>query len=567
MKSKLFLTLLAACCAAGLFAQSQAQASAQPAPQAGTARATPEGVFVDGKPFQFLAGEIHYFRVLPQYWRDSLEKLRACGLNTVSTYCPWNAHEPKRGEFDFSGALNLRAFLQQCQDLGLKVMLRPGPYICSEWDFGGFPWWLLLDKNMCIRSLDPLYFNPASAYMKRILKEAEPYFCNNGGPIVAIQIENGYASYGNDIKYLEALRDIVLDSGFKGIIYTADGDSKTRLNALNVKGVWRTLMCGGNLPAALSIMKTLQPNMPQMIGELWCGQLIRYNSPMGVENLPLMCARLDEVLSSGAGVALYMFHGGTNFWFMNGAGRTMEPGTYLPFISSYDSAAPLDEAGCLTPKYFAFRDVFLKHNPQAAKYPVPQNPKRRAYGAIKFDEYAPIAENIANLTAKTASSFRPLSMEEMGHPQGLIHYATRIAKPLFPLDVRILGVRDYAVAYFNGRKLASFTQNDADASFKIDVPDGGGDLEILVENQGRVNYSLTMSENRKGITGGVVINNQQFQCNWTMRSLPLDSLAKLKWGKVPAKPGAIKYPAFFRAKFNVDTPIFTLAKACAAFAG
>ena len=323
----------------------------------GTAEVNSKGVFVDGKPYWLLTGEIHYFRVQPEYWRDRLEKLRACGLNTVSTYCPWNSHEPTEGNFNFEGRFNMGAFLKLCQEMNIKVMLRPGPYICSEWDFGGLPAWLLTVPNMKIRSNNPVYMEKVRAYYKRILKEAEPYFCNNGGPIVAIQIENGYASWGNEMAYLEALREIVLDTGFKGIIYTADGDSDVRINALGPKGVWRTLMCGFDLEKGIDIMEQTQPNMPQMISEWWVGQGLRLGKPRTVRDIQEMSEELDAILARGAHVACYMFHGGTNFNFYNGANYS---DFYEPTVTSYDYNALVSEAGDRTETYYKVRDIMIK---------------------------------------------------------------------------------------------------------------------------------------------------------------------------------------------------------------
>ncbi len=520
--------------------------------QKGTALVNSTGLYIDGKPFQMIAGEIHYFRVLPQYWRDRLLKLKACGLNTVSTYCPWSAHEPKQNTFDFSDNLNVKAFLEICKELDIKVMFRPGPYICSEWDFGGLPWWLLKDANISIRSRDPKFLNPASTYIKRILKEVEPYFCNNGGPIVAIQIENGYASYGNDIKYLEALRDLVLETGFKGIIYTADGDSTTRLNALDVKGVWRTLMCGTSIEKSLDFMNVVQPNMPQMISELWSGQGIKLKNPMRIRNIESLAQQIDAVLAKKNHIVLYMFHGGRT-GFMSGASR-MATSPYTPFVSSYDTDALVDESGYLKPKYFAFRNVFLKYNPDASKYPIPPNPEKTSYGNIEFTQYASMLENLENLTTKTATSYKMLSMEDMDQGFGFIHYTTKIDKPLFALNVKLQGIRDYAWVDFEGERKAEFSHNDTETSIDLQIPENGGKLDILVENQGRVNFSLTMEENRKGIIGGVVLNNQMFHSNWTMRSLPLSNLEKISWKTIPNNSKKIKYPAFFKAKISIKEP-------------
>ncbi len=522
----------------------------------GTAVVNSDGVFVDGKPFKFLAGEIHYFRVMPEYWRDRLEKMRACGMNTVTTYCPWNSHEPVSGTFDFSGRLDLRAFLKLCQDMDIKVMLRPGPYICSEWDFGGLPAWLLTEPNMEIRSRNPQFMKAVKSYYDRILDEAKPFFCNNGGPIIAIQIENGYASWGNDVKYLEDLRDIVLDTGFKGIIYTADGDSDVRINATGPKGVWRTLMIGEKLERGIEVMNETQPNMPQMISEWWVGQGLRLSNPMRIRNYPEMAKELDSVLAKGAHVACYMFHGGTNYGFMSGGLRNPPSLPYTPFVSSYDVDAMLNEAGDPTPKYFAFRDVFLKYNPDYKKFPVPPASEKKSYGTIKFEQVASFNDNIDNLAVKTIQSPNIKTMEELGQWYGFINYKSTLRPQSFKLPIELRGVRDRAWVNVDGEEKAVFTQNDKSTAVVVDVPKKGAELSILVENMGRVNFALTMAENRKGITGGVVLNKQQFQCNWTIQSLPLNNLEKIKWNALSStsKP---KYPAFFKGKFNVEKPADT----------
>ena len=516
----------------------------------GTAEVNSKGVFVDGKPYWLLTGEIHYFRVQPEYWRDRLEKLRACGLNTVSTYCPWNSHEPIEGKFNFEGRFDMGAFLKLCQEMDIKVMLRPGPYICSEWDFGGLPAWLLNVPNMKIRSNNPIYMAKVRAYYKRILKEAEPYFCNNGGPIVAIQIENGYASWGNEMAYLEALREIVLNTGFKGIIYTADGDSDVRINAIGPKGVWRTLMCGWDLEKGIDIMEQSQPNMPQMISEWWVGQGLRLGKPRTVRNIQEMSEELDAILARGAHVACYMFHGGTNYGFMSGGLRNPPSLPYTPFVSSYDVDAMVTEAGDITPKYLKFRDVFLKYNPEYKKFPIPANSVKKAYGTIKLTQVASLRENIPNLAVKKIYSPDIKTMEDLGQYYGFISYKSKLRPQSFPIPVELRGVRDRAWISIDGEDKAVFTQNDKDTSVIVDVPNGG-DIDILVENMGRVNFALTMEDNRKGITGGVVLNKQQFQQGWEISSLPLDNLNKLNYKSV-ANGDKVKYPAFFKGTFNID---------------
>ncbi len=513
------------------------------------------GVYVDGKPMRLLAGEIHYFRVMPDQWKDSLLKLRACGLNTVSTYSPWNLHEPTRGEFNFSGGLDLKKFLRTAQDLGLKVMFRPGPYICSEWDFGGLPWWLNNVDGLRIRSINPQFMEASRAYLKRILSEAEEYFCNNGGPIIAIQLDNGYASFSNDIRYIETLRDIVRESGFKGILYTADGDSNTRVNATKAKGVWRTLMIGNNLKSGIDVMNKVQPNMPQMISEFWSGQGLRVGRPMYYRAIDVLAKDLDSALAEGAHICCYMFHGGTTFGLMSGA---LLEGKYTPFTSSYEVDAVLNEAGDTTPKYDAFRKVFLKYNPDASKFEVPANAPKKAFGKIKFTKVASMVDNIKNLSAKTVSSPTTITMEEMGYPYGFIHYSSYVDHVAFPLSMKIDGLRDRAWVSLDGKHQAVFDRNSPNQACELDIPESGARLDILVENRGRLDFGLKLLDNKKGILGGVIINKtQQYQANWAIDSIPLTCLKKIDWKN---SFNDIKYPAFFSGEVNVDNPAQTFIK-------
>ena len=515
-----------------------------------SAQVNSKGLFVGGKPVHVLAGEVHYFRVMPEQWRDRLEKLRACGLNTVSTYCPWNAHEPREGEFNFEGRYDLAAFLKLCKEMGLYVMVRPGPYICSEWDFGGLPAWLLTKENTVLRSSNKSFLDAYMGYFKRIMKETEPYFCNNGGTVIAIQIENGYASYGNEMKYLEFLRDAVKKTGFDGIIYTADGDSDVRINAENPEGVWRTLMIGYDLGKGVDVMEKVQPNMPQMISEWWVGQGLLLGKPMRVRPYEKMAKELDAVLARGVHVSCYMFHGGTNFGLTNGALRDVPASKkYTPFISSYDVDAMLTEAGDPTPKYFAFREVFLKYNPDAKKYAVPSATKKASYGKIEFTEIAPMTENLDALTVKRHKGEKMLTMEQLGQYYGFVAYESRMRPQSFPVPVELRGIRDRAFVFLDGELKAVFDQNTENSSVVLDIPASGADLLILAESMGRVNFGLTIEDNLKGITGGVVLNKQQFQNDWLTRSMPLESLSELKWREIG---GGEKYPAFLRGKFKVD---------------
>ena len=506
-----------------------------------------DGIFVGKNKMQILAGEMHYFRILPECWRDRIQKLKACGLNTVSTYCAWNLHEPEKNQFNFSGRNDLAAFLKICQEEDVKVLLRPGPYICSEWDFGGLPYWLLKDKNIKIRTSDPKYFNHAQSYLKRILKEAEPFFCNNGGPIIAVQIENEYASYSNDELYVKKIKNTIEESGFKGILYTADGNPRFFV-PVKIDNVWRTLTIGENIDKGIVSMEENQPDMPQMIAEWWVGQGIRLGVPLRVRDVEKMKKELDAVLSKGTSISCYMFHGGKSYGFMSGGLRSKDY-KLIPFMSSYDVDALLNEAGDPTPKYFAFREIFLKYNPDAKKYSVPPASEKRIFKDATFDSIASFRKNIKNLSKKTVSSQHLLSMEDIGQAYGFINYKTKIKRRLVGKNrITLENLRDRAWIRYNGKDIGVIMQNDKVQHVDIKDAKDEAELEILVENMGRVNYGATLPDNRKGL--GDLIFESQRHCGWEIDSIPLDSIDKIEWNKL--RDYTSDYPAFIKGSFNVD---------------
>lgn len=541
-------TLLAALALTALFGCASAELENA---ETGTARADENGVFVDGKPFRFLSGEMHYFRIMPECWRDRLEKLRACGLNTVATYVPWNLHEPSEGKFDFDGRADLAAFLKLCDEYGLKVMLRPAPYICAEWDFGGLPAWLLKDRNINIRCSDEKYLEAVKKYYDKLFEIVKPFYCNNGGPIVAIQLENEYANFADDTKYIEFLRDYVLNTGFKGIIYSADPSPVFALTPLPVGGVWRTATCGGKLVATFKKMKRIQPDKPVMVSELWAGQGMRLKIPMRVRDYKATAAELDEFLSMGGHVSFYMFHGGTTFGLMNGAMRkTSAFAEFRPQISSYDVDALLNEAGDPMPKYFAFREVLLKYNPEAKKYAVPSASKKTVHSDVSFDSCASMRANIANLSSKTFESAVLPTMEDADCNYGFIFHSTKIRPQISDKNrLYLFGIRDRVWVNLDGEDIGNVGQNDPEPLFNVGIKKSGSVLQILAENQGRVNIGATMADNRKGVIGGVRVNNE-FHYSWTTSTIPLSDISKLEWKPIAQIDKKSDYPMFFRGKFE-----------------
>ncbi|MBQ6534358.1 MAG: beta-galactosidase [Opitutales bacterium] len=514
-----------------------------------TAEVNENGVFVGGKPFRILSGEIHYFRVQPAQWRDRLEKLRACGLNCVSVYVPWNLHNPQPDEFNFEGIANVGGFLDICDEMGIKVLLRPAPYICSEWDFGGLPAWLLKDKNISIRSYDEKYIGAIKTYYKRLFKEISPYYCNNGGPIIAIQLENEYSSYGDDAKYIRFLKQEMLDSGFKGILYMAEGSPIYSFMPLDIEGVWTTATTFPILKTE-DALKKLNRGKPLMISELWCGQGYRLGTPLDIirkQDLPNTLAELDSFLARGGHVNLYMFHGGKTYGFFNGAlyGTPQRP--YTPFVSSYDADTLVNEAGDLTEKYYAYQKIFLKYNPGAKKYSVPPAAEKKSYGEVVFAKSAKLSDNFGRMAAKTVKSQQILSMEDMGYYYGMINYKATIPPQFRSEKITISKIRDRAWVYFNGKFVGMYTCDDPEPSFAI--PQEGGELRILVENMGRVNAGAPMSDGRKGIEKVLIRTKRHF--GWEISSIPFEDLSALNWKPASDSDKNCRH-TFFKGEFTAD---------------
>ena len=507
---------------------------------------------LDGKPFRILSGEMHYFRIPREYWRDRLLKLKACGLNTVATYMPWNLHERTPGKFNFSGMLDVRAFLELADELGIKVLLRPGPYICSEWEFGGFPAWLLAVRGLRLRCSEPQYMGFVERYFKAVFEQVKEFYTRN---IIMLQIENGYASYGNDMVYYNFLKKLVDDSGYRNVIIAADGDSDTRISNEMPDGVWRTLMCGLENPVPqLEFNQSEQPDMPQFIVEYWNGQHMSTGQPIRPRDPVLIVENLRKALEWGAHINLYMFHGGTNFGFQNGAMRNLD-GWYCQLITSYDTAAPVSEAGDTRELYRMYRPLFAEFNPEfSLDTPVPPDTPKAAYGEIALTEFAPLLANLDALSVNSTESACPLTLEEIGGDCGFARYTTHLKPQTFTLPVKVVGLADRAWVFYNGKFVKHLWKDNE--SFTVETGKGGT-LEIVVENMSRTNFYCNTEHNRKGITDGVILNGQQFQHGWTTSAMPMEDTSKVAYGPLPEFP-VKNNMGFFRAEFEIaDAPADT----------
>ena len=502
----------------------------------------------DGAAVRILSGAMHYFRVVPEYWRDRLLKLKAMGLNTLETYVCWNLHEPRPGRFDFSGRLDLARYIELAAELDLMVIVRPGPYICSEWDLGGLPAWLLKDPAMRLRCMYPPYLKAVDRFFDALLERLVPLQASRGGPIVAMQVENEYGSYGNDKAYLRHLADGLRRRGFDGLLFTSDGTEDWMLQGGTLPDVLKTVNFGVKPDEEFPRLRAHQPEGPLMCAEFWNGSPPQHWGEEWRRREAAEVARdLDAMLAVGASVNFYMFHGGTNFGFMAGANHFGVD--YLPDLTSYDDDAPLSESGDPTPKFFACRDVIAKHVP-LPPLTLPTPAPKRAYGEVRLDEIAPLMANLERLSKPVLGPY-PLPMEMLGQSYGFILYRTTVRGPRGKKPLVLQDVHDRALVFVDGEFRGVIDRNMKESPVQLDFHAGESRLDILVDNMGRINYGPLLHD-RKGITEGVRLG-QQFLFDWTMFPLPLDNTRRLRFGAAAEAAG----PTFHRGVLVVDEPADT----------
>ena len=503
-------------------------------------------IFIDGKAAQIFSGAIHYFRVHPDLWRDRLEKLAMCGFNCLETYMCWNLHEPHEGEFDFSGMLDFPRFIRTAQELGLYVILRPGPYICAEWDNGGLPHWLMTKEGIEMRRYNKVYLEYVQKYFDRIMPLIKPLQYDEGGPIIAMQIENEYGSYGHDDEYIGALRDMNLKAGITVPLFTADGAAMMYLLNGMLPGTPAMLTGGSRSAMGVDLLQKLRPDNPPFFMEFWLGWFDQWkNAAHKTRNANDVAREFDDIVRTGANVNMYMFHGGTNFGFTAGANKSRKNLEYISDTTSYDYDAPVSEWGDATPKYFMLQEVVKKYYPEA-KTGTPAPVQRKAYGKIDFKESVTIFDALDSISTPVKSK-SPLSMEQLDQCFGFVHYHTRLNGP-HKGNLWVPAAGDMADVFINGQKIGSFYRDEKPEGIDFTVPAEGADLDILVESFGRVNYGYLTGKDFKGLPEGVLSWNA-YLFDWENRSLPMDNLEKLPFGKLNL---SLEVPTFFKGEFEVD---------------
>ncbi len=535
VRQRLALPLVLACLAAAC------SGSPVSSPEAHTFEVRDGGFVFDGQPLQIRSGSIHYPRVPRAYWRQRLEMAKAMGLNTVTTYVFWNLHEPKPGEYDFTGRLDVASFVRMAGDLGLHVMVRPGPYVCSEWDLGGIPAWLLADSSVLVRSRDSTYLAASRRWITRVAQELAPLQVTRGGPIIGVQVENEYGSFGDDSVFMRDMADDYAAAGFDpSLFFTADGPSQLPRGSLpNVRAVVN--FGPGGADSAFAALHRFRPNDPLMAGEYWAGWFDGWGVEHHTTDAAREAAEIGWMLDQGGSFNLYMFHGGTSFGFMSGA--NFYNGAYAPQTTSYDYAAALDEAGHATPKYRAFREAISRRLPPGDTLPTPPPaPPVIAVPSFILDE----STSLFNALPEPVHRATPEPMERLGQSYGFVLYRTHVDGPAsgaLTFDT----LNDYGAVYLDGRPVATIDLRLKQRSARLSVPGGTHTLDVLVENDGRINFAHQLTGERKGITGTVRLAGRELT-GWDVYSLPMDDVSRLSY-----RPSAATGPAFYHGTFDVGS--------------
>ncbi|MDQ0726132.1 beta-galactosidase family protein [Microbacterium sp. W4I20] len=458
----------------------------------------------DGVPHQVISGALHYFRVHPDQWQDRIHKARLMGLNTIETYVAWNAHEPRRGDWDASGWNDLGRFLDLVHAEGMDAIVRPGPYICAEWHNGGLPVWLTGGERE-LRSSEPAFLADVSAYLRRVYEIVAPRQIDRGGPVVLVQIENEYGAYGADKAYLEALVAVTRDSGITVPLTTVDQPVDQMLADGSLPDLHKTGSFGSRSVERLETLRKHQPTGPLMCSEFWDGWFDWWGGVHHTTDVAAAASDLDALLAAGASVNIYMFHGGTNFGLTNGAN---DKGRYLPLVTSYDYDAPLDEAGEPTSKFFAFREVISRYAP------VPEELPAAAAPLPAFEVDLTPAGAWTDAAASPLVTDRPQTFDELAHLSALVRYDVELPGNDGGL-LTVEDVRDLAWVSVDGQHVGTLSRTRHDRAVRIPA---GRTLSILVEDQGRVNYDHRLGE-EKGLIGVVALDGTPLT-GW--RSTPLD---------------------------------------------
>ena len=552
---------------------------------------TKDGFILDGKPFYLASGDMHYFRFFKEGWRRRLQLMKDFGLTCVQTYVPWDLHEPEEGQFCFDGNLDIPAFLELCDEIGLKVLFRPSPYMCSEWDFGGLPYWLLKKDGIGIRTTDPIYMECLRNYYEKLVPKFVPYLSTNGGPIIAVAVENEYGSFCDDNDYIKAVGDMLLELDVDVPLYTANGFEPFKMQAGSRPEYLTALDLHKLTDEARENLAAYQKDKPIYIGEFWGGRSQQWGGYFVRQTPQAVAENYKTVLEMGAYINFYMFCGGSNFGFMNGAlvgkykggmidGFPWEQTSkyaYIPFATSYDVDAPISEQGDVTEKYFACKKVLREYMESHGfafggtdDFSFESVVRTQQIRGVRLTRSADLRDNVSNICERSVRSGMPQTFETLNQPYGFVLYSTNIKYTDGQLRQLVInGLHDYALVFGNGTYLGTYMRDRDCEPIRFTIPREGMKLDILVENMGRVNYGHDMIFEKKGILGYVKLDlikedgtrygaNFSLVGNWMNHCLPMsgDVLDRLDYS-LTAKENR---PAIFTGEFDAEAGVDTFIK-------
>ncbi|MFY0255000.1 beta-galactosidase family protein [Chitinophaga sp. 30R24] len=501
---------------------------------------------LDGKPFQMISGEMHPARIPHEYWRHRIQMAKAMGCNTIAAYVFWNYQEPVKGQFNFkTGNHNIAEFIRIAQEEGMWVLLRPGPYVCAEWEFGGLPSYLLQMPDIKVRCMDPRYMQAVSSYITHLAAEVKPLLVTHGGPVLMMQIENEYGSYGNDKEYLYALKDLWVKSGIDIPFYTADGPTAFMLEAGSVEGAAIGLDSGSS-EADFAAAAKQNPNVPAFSSESYPGWLTHWGEQWQRPGIDGISREVKFLMDTKRSFNLYVIHGGTNFGFTAGA-NSGGKGGYEPDITSYDYDAPINEQGNATPKYMALRQLIGAYLPKGKKLPaIPAPIPAIGIPAFNMTPFTAVWDHLP----QPVHSPQPMSFEAYGQDYGFMLYKTTlIGHKNGKLTIKDL--HDYATVFLNGKYIGKIDRRLGEHTIELPHSDVKNPvLEILVEGMGRINFADALID-RKGITDRVVLEGMTLM-NWEVYSLPMNE--KFVEGLTASSANADKPGQFFKGTFQLDKP-------------
>jgi beta-galactosidase len=503
---------------------------------------------LDGKPFQIIGGEMHPARIPAEYWRHRVQMAKAMGCNTIAAYIFWNYHEPSEGVYDFtSGNHNIRKFIEIVREEGMWLILRPGPYVCAEWELGGIPPYLLRIPDIKVRCMDPRYMAAAEKYMGKLAAEIKPYLITNGGPVLMLQVENEYGSYGNDRNYMARLKEVWTENGINTPYFTGDGPTTYMLEAGSLPGCAVGLDSGSSL-ADFALANKMNPGVPVFSSETYPGWLTHWGEKWAKPDTADLMREVRFLMDNKKSFNLYVIHGGTNFGFTAGANSGGKG--YEPDVTSYDYDAPIDEQGNATPKYLALRKLIGSYLPKGKKLtPVPEPVSSIEIPSVKMEVFTSVWKNLP----QPQKSVQPKPFEGYGQDYGFIVYKTTLIGHKKG-KLTVTDIHDYATVFLNGEYIGKLDRREGVNTIVIPESKVANPvLEIFVEAMGRINFAQYIID-RKGITDRVTLNGMTLM-NWEVYNLPMDDkfIASLRPSGNPETKNGIFFKGVFQLERAGDT--------------